>query len=68
MDSVTNEDVLKRASTKRSLMKDIRGRHSAFLGHVKIQKAMEHRVATGKIERKRRRGRQRENLFDNLRD
>ena len=57
MDRVTNEEVLKRAPKERSLMHDIRKRQSTVFGHVMRGIAMEHLVTTGKIDRKRSRGR-----------
>ena len=47
VDKVTNEEVLKKAGVKRSLIKVIRKRRMQFLGHVMRSKEMEHQVYDG---------------------
>jgi len=63
---VTNEEVLRRAGVKRTLMKVIRKRQMQFLGHVMRCKGLENLVLTGKIEGKRSRGRQRQKFITSL--
>ena len=55
-----NEEVLERAGTTRSLIKEARKRQAVFFGHVMRGKELEHLVTTGKIYGRRSRGRQRE--------
>ena len=62
----TNENILRQAETKRSLINKIRKRQATFFGHVMRREKMEHLVTTGKIEGKRARGRQREKMLDGL--
>ncbi|GFN84639.1 craniofacial development protein 2-like protein [Plakobranchus ocellatus] len=62
----TNERVLNEANKKRSLVRTIRKRQATFLGHVMRRGKLEHLVTTGKFERKRSRGRQREKIMDGL--
>ena len=57
LDKVRNEEVLERAGTKRSLVKEARKRQAVFFGHVMRRKEFEHLVTTGKIDGKRSRGR-----------
>ena len=56
---MTNENVLRRAQTERQLMKQVVKRHCRFLGHVLRKRGTKYQVVTGKVERKRVRGRQR---------
>ena len=56
---VTNQEILRRTNTKRSLLETIRRRQMNFLGHTLRRKTNEHLCLTGKIEGKRARGRQR---------
>ena len=55
LDRVRNEEVLERAGTTRSLVKEARKREAVFFGHVMRRKELEHSVTTGKIDRKRSR-------------
>ena len=55
-----NEEVLERAGTTRSLVKEARKRQAMFFGHVLRRKELEYLVTTGKIDGRRSRGRQRE--------
>ena len=59
MDKIRNEQVLERAGTMTSLVKEARKRQAVFFGHVMRRKELEHLVTTGKIDGKRSRGRQR---------
>ncbi|MCH9665805.1 MAG: hypothetical protein K0U41_08180 [Gammaproteobacteria bacterium] len=58
-DHATNEEVLRRAGTKRKLINKIRKRQLQFLGHIMRKGKLENLSLTGKIEGKRSRGRQR---------
>ncbi|GFN95947.1 RNA-directed DNA polymerase from mobile element jockey [Plakobranchus ocellatus] len=62
----TNERVLNEANKRRSLVRTIRKRQATFLGHVIRRGKLEHLVTTGKFERKRSRGRQKEKIMDGL--
>ncbi|GFO08505.1 RNA-directed DNA polymerase from mobile element jockey [Plakobranchus ocellatus] len=62
----TNERVLNEVNKRRSLVRTIRKRQATFLGHVMGRGKLEHLVTTGKFERKRSRGRQREKIMDGL--
>ena len=66
MDKTRNEEVLERAGTTRSLVKEARERQAVFFGHVMRRKELEHLVTTGKIDGKRSRGRQREKILDSV--
>ena len=55
----TNEMVLKEAETNRSLVQKIRKQQATFFGHVMRQEGLEHFLTTGKLDRKRSKGRQR---------
>jgi len=67
-DRVTNEEVLKRAGTKKTLLSTIRRRQLEFLRHVVRKEGLENLVLTGKIEGNRDRGRQRKTFLGNLRE
>jgi len=67
-DRVTNEEVLKRAGTKRTLLSTIRRRQLEFLGDVVRKEGLENLVLTGKIEGNRDRGRQRKTFLGSLRE
>ena len=58
-DKVSNNEVLNRANTERSLIKVLYKRQMKFFGHVMRKEKFENLVTTGKIEGKRARGRQR---------
>ncbi|GFO44745.1 eukaryotic translation initiation factor 3 subunit f [Plakobranchus ocellatus] len=62
----SNEVVLKEANLELSLIETIRQRQLQFLGHICRHKGLEHLAATGKIEGKRSRGRQRITFIENL--
>ena len=57
---VTNKNALRRTQTERQLMKQIAKRQCSFLRHVLRKRGIEYQVATGKVEGKRDRGRQRQ--------
>ena len=63
---ITNEEVLRRASAKRTLMNEITKRQMKWVGHVIRAKEIEHECLMGKIEGKRARGRQRKKFMDSL--
>ena len=63
---IRNEEVLRRAGTKRILCTKVRQRQARFFGHVMRREGMEHLVTTGKINGKRSRGRQREKHLNGL--
>ncbi len=58
-DKVNNEEVLKRAGTKRRLIYDLRMRQMSFLGSVMRKGDLENLALTGKVEGRRSRGRRR---------
>ena len=66
IDKASNEEVLRKAGVKRSLMKVIRKRQMQFLGHAMRSEGMENLMLTGKIEGKRSRGRQRLKFITSL--
>ena len=63
-DKLTNDAVLLKADTQRSLLKVITSRQIRFLGHVLRKNELEAILLTGKIEGKRVRGRQRKMFLD----
>ena len=63
-DKLTNDAVLLKADTQRSLLKVITSRQIRFLGHVLRKNELEAIALTGKIEGKRARGRQRKMFLD----
>ena len=65
-DHVSNEEVLRRANTERSLIKNTRQRQLSFLGHIMRKEKIEHLVVTGKIEGKKSRGRPRLTYISSL--
>ena len=52
----TNEMVSKEAETNRSLVQKIRKQQATFFGHVMRRESLEHFLTTGKLDRKRSRG------------
>ncbi|GFN93549.1 endonuclease-reverse transcriptase [Plakobranchus ocellatus] len=62
----SNELWLKEANLERSLIKTIRQRQLQFLGYICRLKGLEHLAITGKIEGKRRKGRQRITFIEKL--
>ena len=67
-DRVTNEEVLRRAGVKRTLLKVIRKRQLEFLGHVMRKEQLENLSITGKFNGKRSIGRQRMTYMGNISD
>ncbi|KXJ06801.1 hypothetical protein AC249_AIPGENE15317 [Exaiptasia diaphana] len=65
-DKITNEEVLRRAETKRSLIADIYTRQLSFLGHVLRKEGLEGLMCTGRINGRRSRGRPRKMYLDSL--
>ena len=62
----TNVEVMEGAGLTRSLVNRIRKQQATFVGHMLRRKGLEHLVITGKIEGRRGRGRQREQIIDSL--
>ena len=56
---ITNEQVLKKFSTKRQLLDTIKSRKMSFFGHVKRHDTMIKEILEGKVEGRRGRGRPR---------
>ena len=65
-DRITNLEVLRRAHTERTLIREVRKRQIHFLGHVLRREGIEHLTLTGKIEGRRARGRQRQKFLNSL--
>ena len=57
---------MEEAGLTRSLVNRIRKQQATFVGHIMRRKGLEHLVITGKIEGRRGRGRQREQMVDSL--
>ena len=57
---MSNEEVLRRAETKWTLLMIIRKRQLEFLGHIMRKNGLEESILTGSVDGKRSRGRQRE--------
>ena len=62
----TNVEVMEEAGLTRSLFNRIRKQQATFVGHILRRKGLEHLVITGKMEGRRGRGRQREQMIDSL--
>ena len=62
----SNESIMKRTKWKRCLLNTTRYRQLKFIGHVIRKGCLEHQVLTGKIYRKRDKGRQRMKYIENL--
>eukprot|EP00914_Ancora_sagittata_P016493 GHVO01032790.1.p1 GENE.GHVO01032790.1~~GHVO01032790.1.p1 ORF type:complete len:112 (-),score=12.32 GHVO01032790.1:645-980(-) len=65
-DHITNEEVLRRMGTERSLLKNIRKRQAQFFGHVMRKEKLEYLITTGKIQGHKSRGRPREKILDGI--
>ena len=65
---MTNEKVLRRAGVKRTVLKVIRKRQLAFLGHVMHKEQLENLSITGKFNGKRSIGRQRKTYMSKISD
>ena len=63
---MSNEEDLRRAETKWTLLMIIRKRQLKFLGHIMRKNGLEELILTGSVDGKRSRGRQREKYFTNL--
>ena len=66
MDRESNDTVLKRAGTKRSLVDTIRKRQLRFVGHITRERGLEKLCLQGKIEGTKGRGRPRASYMDGL--
>jgi len=64
----SNEEVLRKAKTERSLIKTIRERQMKFMGHIMRKEGLENLTLTGRIEGRRGRGRQRITFLGSLKD
>jgi len=64
----SNEEVFQEAGVYPTLLKRIRQRQLAFLGHVLRRQSLENLVVTGRIDWRRARGRQRLKYLDSLCD
>ena len=62
----TNLEVMEEAGLTRSLVNRIRKQQATFVGHILRRKGLEHLLITGKMEGRRGRGRQREQMIDSL--
>ena len=58
--------VLKEAETNRSLVQKIRKQQATFFDHVMRKEGSVHFLTTGKLDRKRSKGRQREKMLESL--
>ena len=66
LDRMTNDMVLRKAGTRRELIKMITMRQMRFLGHVNRKEKIEYLAMTGKIAGKRARGRQRMTFMNSI--
>ena len=71
-DHVRNEAVLFRVDVQRNILHEIRKRDANWIGHILRRNCLLQQVIEGKIkgqiEVRRRRGRRRKKLLDNLKD
>ena len=72
IDHVRNEEVLLRVNEQRNILHEIRKREANWIGHILrrnflLQQVIEGKIK-GQIEVKRRRGRRRKKLLDDLKD
>ena len=63
---LTNDEVLRRVDSKRSLINRIHQRQAQFVGHIMRREGLENLITTGKIEGNRGRGRQRGKMLEGL--
>jgi hypothetical protein len=72
IDHVRNEEVLLRFNEKRNILHEIRKRKANWIGHILRRNCLLKQVIQGKIkgemEVRRRRGRRRKKLLDDLKD
>ena len=66
LDRLSNETVLRKADTRRELIKMITVRQMRFLSHVNRKEEIEYLAMTGKITGKRARGRQRMTFMNSI--
>ena len=71
-DHVRNEEVLLRVDEQRNMLHEIRKRKANWIGHIlrrncRLKQVIEGKIK-GQIEVKRRRGRRRKKLLDDLKD
>ena len=65
---ITNEEVLRRAGTERTLINQIRKRQLNFLGHIIRANGLEKDCLLGRVQGRRARGRQRLKFMDVLKE
>ena len=65
-DRITNEEVLKRLNTKRTLLDTIKSRKMRFFGHTKRHESIMKNIVEGKLEGTRPKGRPRAQWTDNI--
>ena len=65
-DRITNDEVLKRLNTKRTLLDTIKSRKMKFFGHTKRHESIMKNIVEGKLEGTRPRGRPRAQWSDNI--
>ena len=67
-DKVTNEEVLRRAGTRRWMMNTIAKRQTSFFGHIIRKQGLENLAMTGKILGRKSRGRRRRQYLDQIKE
>ena len=67
-DKVTNEEVLRRAGTRRWMMNTIAKRQTSFFGHIIRKQGLKNLAMTGKILGRKSRGRQRRQYLDQIKE
>ena len=67
-DHKTNEEVLRMANTKRSLLSNIKERKLKYFGHIVRAQGIHRMLLEGRINGKRSRGRPRTTWFDNIKE
>ena len=67
-DKVTNEEVLRRAGTRRWMMNTVAKRHTSFFGHIIRKQGLENLATTGKILGRKSRGRRRRQYLDQIKE
>jgi len=66
MDRITNEEMLNKVGEKRQLISVIRNRQKNWIGHVLRGDGLLREVMEGRMEGKRKRGRPRKGMLDEL--
>ena len=68
VDRVSNEEVLRRVGEKRSLLRIVQHRKLRHFGHLIRENDKQRRLLEGKVEGKKRRGRQRVTWMKNVKE